>query len=725
MYHARITNNLFLSEVKVPVSAQKARTPTNHIWVIDRSGSMSDTIVGLVNDLSAKAREVKAGDTVTIGWFSGEGQHDWAIKGFRVSGDSDFTIIDKALVGLRSTLGTTCFSEVLRSVDRVLTDLSIFSDSFQFSLFTDGYPVVSNYQKEVDAIMAAVQNVNGRIGSSLLVGYGHYYNKELMSKMAEKIGGILIHSSSIAQYSASLSEFLTQENTGNRKTVDLGLDLDESSVVFTIGDKFVTAVSPGPDGTVTVSGDADCVYAVTKHPAVGSLSVGSSEMLAPHYAAAMLFIQRAKPDVALELIGATGDKALIDAISNSYSQDEYGKVEAKLLMAARPLGSIKQYPDGVRFSAGKVSDYLPKADAFCLLDLLDLLDSAYFYPTHHSFRYQRIGKSQEISQDYPKFVADPNARSKIGSLTWNDTKLNLSVLTKIGGSVTLLPKTVDGQMLVAEEVGLSSTYPTHVWRNFTIVKDGNLNVSVLPVSVTKEAHLALFTQGLIDDNTWCDGTIYSVHIDRIPVVNRSIANGRTSGKALCEKVLEEHRLRASLKALKWLRDQNMVEGEQSPKTPLSVLQTKLLQANGVDPVKNVFSPPVSHAKSTDFYMAKTFDIKVAGLSSLPKVEDVIAKVDGGQKKATKADTLVFAGVEAFRKAGLDNMPVAVKDSWLTDAIDKLTVELAAVRRYVQETKFAVVLGKKWFDEFPSLAETELAVGDQRFTFELGEQKVFF
>jgi len=717
MYHTRVTNNLFLSEIRVPASVRKDRMPTNHIWVIDRSGSMSDTIVGLVNDLSAKAKEVKAGDTVTIGWFSGEGQHDWAIKGFRVSSDADFTIIDKALVGLRSTLGTTCFSEVLRSVDRVLTDLSIFSGSFQFSLFTDGYPVVNNYQKEVDAIMAAVQNVNGRIGSSLLVGYGHYYNKELMSKMAEKIGGILIHSSSIAQYSASLSEFLTQENTGNRKTVDLGLDLDESSVIFTIGDKFVTAVSPGLDGTVTVSGDADCVYAVTKHPAVGSLAVGSSEMLTPHYAAAMLFIQRAKPDVALELIGATGDKALIDAISNSYSQDEYGKVEAKLLMAARS--------DGIRFSAGKVSNYLPKADAFCLLDLLDLLDSAYFYPTHHSFRYQRIGKSQEISQDYPKFVADPNARSKIGSLTWNDTKLNLSVLTKIGGSVTLLPKAVDGQILVAEEVGLASTYPTHVWRNFTIVKDGNLNVSVLPVSVTKEAHLALFKQGLIDDDTWCDGAIYYVHIDRIPIVNRSIANGRTSGKALCEKVLEEHRLRASLKALKWLRDQNMGESEQSPKTHLSVLQTKLLHANGIDPIKNVFSPPTAHAKSTDFYMAKTFDIKVAGLSSLPKVEDVIAKMDGGKKKATRAETLVFAGVEAFRKAGLDGMPVTVKDSWLADTIDKLTSELAVVRRYIQETKFAVVLGKKWFDEFASLAETELTIGDQRLTFDLGEQKVFF
>ena len=46
-----------------------------------------------------------------------------------------------------------------------------------------------------------------------------------------------------------------------------------------------------------------------------------------------------------------------------------------------------------------------------------------------------------------------------------------------------------------------------------------------------------------------------------------------------------------------------------------------------------------------------------------------------------------------------------------------------IRREVQETKFAILLGKKWFDEFDSREDSNLTVDNNFFTIEIREVKV--
>ena len=85
--------------------------------------------------------------------------------------------------------------------------ISPFGNRFAFMLFTDCYPVVSNYGKEVDRIRAAVGKLKAVLTSALIVGYGDYYNKDLLTKMSERLGASLVHSSDLPSFSVAFKTF--------------------------------------------------------------------------------------------------------------------------------------------------------------------------------------------------------------------------------------------------------------------------------------------------------------------------------------------------------------------------------------------------------------------------------------------------------------------------------------------------------------------------------------
>mgnify|MGYP006308650453 FL=1 len=61
--------------------------------------------------------------------------------------------------------------------------------------------------------------------------------------------------------------------------------------------------------------------------------------------------------------------------------------------------------------------------------------------------------------------------------------------------------------------------------------------------------------------------------------------------------------------------------------------------------------------------------------------------------------------------------------WLETTIKDFQMKSWEIRSNIQETKMAVILGKKWFDEFQSRDETELELDDVKYTFDLSEEVV--
>jgi len=722
MRFMQLKNDLYLIEQEITkTEIKKVPDQIQHVWLYDRSGSMYSYLKDLTEDLIDRAKQLPVGDTLTLGWFSSEGQYNFIVKGYKITDIKDYGILETAIRKNNTTIGLTCFSDILGEVDTVVKDLSVISTNFALVFFTDGYPVVSDYGKEIEKIQTAIKNVQGVIGASLLVGYGHYYNKLLMAEMAEQLGGSLTHSDGLDQFSVALTSFLLDARETGPKVVIKPEVSDDYGVIFGINGKQINLYAKNSAGEVTFAPSKkskDCLYILSKKaPANGKLVVlddkntkGDSVaegLVKAAYAAAFVLCQKTKTDLALEVLAPVGDIAAIDALTNAFTPSEYGVAEDKLkTFMASP---------SKRFSKGRSTTYLPKEDAFSLLDVvftLQLDETAYFYPRNKAFSYKRITAETKPQTEEAAFKASEDCRCPVSTLTWNASKLNLSVLARIEGHVEF----DEGY----EAVGFQKQFPTNVYRNYTLIKDGGLNVQTLPVSTSEETFQTLKVEGLVDGPTWAKDVPYILNLNRVPVINRAAANGKTSATELCQKVWKEWQLKGTIKALKNLRDRESPEAVTTKLSGLSVPQMEYLSKHHV--TANGFSPPTTKAEATDYYIAKEFTIKVKGVSSLPKVEDVELKL-ATKKPLKPSEELVALGLNSYASSGFTDAPQKAKDGWFLSNLALANSKLQKVRKEIQETKFSVLLGKAWFAEFSSREENTLEVDGKTFTIEVKEVKV--
>lgn len=736
MQHITLSPHLVLIEVPVPkpkAAASVASEGINHIWEIDRSGSMSWLLRSLVKDLKQKVRELPAGDTLTLGWFSGENQKGFVLKGYKIQANEDYVALDKAISSFEYSVGMTCFSEILDETETVIKELSVFGSKFALCYFTDGYPTVGNYGREVERINMAIDKIKGSLLAGLVVGYGDYYNKDLLTKMSERMGASLVHSTDLPSFSVAFKTFTedAREASGTSVEVDYSGAMGVQALFCLNGKQIsVLPVEKAPKVRVPLTKRAqDTLYVLASSAPYTSKEVKLTDkafvgrtakqeaLIKGAYAAACILTQRVKTDQAIEVLGTLGDKAMVDAVTNAFTAAEYGAAEDNLREAM--AGPSK------RMTKGRDTSYVPPANAYCLLDLLEDLREARMLPYHDAFDYKRVGAKAEAKEGYGKFTPAADASTPMSTFTWNESRLNLSVLANIKGTVNLQER--DGKK--PADFGLLADYPTAVWRNYTIVKDGALNVLKLPVTGLNDVTVKkLKAAGVVDTEevvVGADGkaspTTYVLDLTKVPIVNRSIANGKTSAKALCSLINIDLALKGKLKALKFYRDA-LNEAAEKAAGPTGDVAA-FLEANGVK--NGSFSAPTLPLKFEDFYDAKTFDIDAKGFSSLPKVLDVAKKMDDKKATLKPSEEVVAAGIKMYRDAGVENLAAPVAKAWLDTQITALSEAQRTNRREIQETKFAIVLGKKWFDEFTSREEGTIEVGGKTFTFKLGTEKVKF
>lgn len=726
-----IKQDLYLLQQEVELTSEQddvsSSGTTNHIWIYDRSGSMYSLLRRLTEDLINRAKQIPVGDTITLGWFSSEGQFNFILKGFKVAGDGDYALLEQAILNNSTTVGLTCFSEILTNTATIIRDLSIFSDRFALCFFTDGYPVVSNYQREIDSIFKAISAIQGSITGSLLIGYGNYYNKTLMTQMTEALGGTLTHSSDLSTFSVSLSEFIKNVQDVSGK-IRIKIDTNPGDIVFGINGTDINIYSPDSEGyilftpTKTKGKGKNYIYTLTNKKPAGVIdlvkltkaSTGKNTKIESFikgiYASAYTLVQKTRTDEALEVLGVLGDKALIDIVANAFTNEEYGTAERRIANAMKSPTK--------RFINGYDPNYLPKKDAFCVLDALDLLfedNDAYLYPQHKSFEYKRIGIPSVPKKGFPTFEPERGVKCQFSNLVWNEKRLNLSVLVNIPGTIKL-------KRDYKKRSFVKNTFSTFVWRNYTLVKDGFLNINCLPVSMSRSSFEILKMEGVITNSeTYIPGVVYKVNLNVLPVMNRAVADGRTSAKDLFTKVYKQFELKAEMKTLKFLR--NSIEPEKFEKISgsfvgLSQAQIEYLAQLGATP--KGFHPQVEKVEATDFYYAKEFSIKMKGLSGLPKIEDVQTKLNA-QKKLTTSDQLIAASLNTFEN--VKSLSNTKKLNWIDVRIGDVQKSLGDLRKDIQRTKFAIILGKKWFDEFDSRENNSMELNNITFNISLGEKKV--
>lgn len=775
-------------EIEKPAKKEMVKSPKNHIWLADNSGSMYSYIRELIRVLTKRVSLLPVGDRVTLGWFSGSRDYKFFIKDFKITenlkdeNSSEFKHLKQQIEKEMTDRGSTCFTDILVASKEIMKESSVFSKDFLITFLSDGYHNSGPFSGVLKACEELKKTKEINILSSMVVAFGNCADDENLLEMAKIWEGGFTRSSNMNQFSISLEEFInTGSATEGKIAVDLPKDAEDA---FQVNGKNITLLKI-EDNKVYASFQEDektlHVYFTTKKPAGKEIVLSKEGILGKHeeartakglYAYSLIQSQKLKYGNAMDIAGRIlGDKKLVDIISKSYAPEELANAEEIILNAvAGPKG---------RLTEGFDIACVPNKNAICLLDFLYDAQSdkeASFLPYDKRFVYNRISKKTLLNEEVKPVRREREGVvfAPLNAIVWNDSKMNISIRATYPVNVIVEDKELKTK---AKKLGLSNEQPAIEHRNFTLVEDGNPNVENLVVTLSNEL-AEKYKDFLTKLEVIESRQTYLLNIKKFPVINRAMVEGRTSATELFKKAWEEIKVEGILKAFKYylkevdeiakddktlfleeigikngafssdtevdksdltkltnlLKDEFQVEliedetaQESFYKTLKKVAKDSLeeIVENGLDSVplleKAFLGKPYNLKKDqiasvieilktfnlSNREVVKEFQIKISGCSSLPSVDKVNDKV-AKKGKLTVAEELVYAGIKLFEDAKL--VGEKVQQAWLETNIKAKKLELNKIRKYIHETKFAVLLAREsWFDEFKTKDEKTLSL----------------
>jgi len=751
-----------------PNKKKAVETPTNHIACIDVSGSMTSDLPKIREQLKKKLPKLlKEDDTLSMVWFSGRGEYGALFEAEPVSTLADLNDVNKCIDRWLKPIGLTGFKEPLQEVEKLVQRISKKNKN-PFALFfmSDG---CDNQWNRAD-ILKVVEQTAGGLVSSTFVEYGYYADRMLLSAMAEKAGGTLIFAEAFDKYEPVFEAAMQKRPVGGKRIeVDVGGD-PIGGFAWTMEGQGYAVGKQNDDGSRPLtrpSTDGDLVtynvstgkaivpeftqqlYYLSPTPVgvVGSTLSDQSEKFAkgamicaisPAHAALSLFAVRMKPEIVYPILKALGDVAFIERFSICFGKQKYSEFMDAAKLAA--------FDEGQRFTKGRDPKKVPADDAFTVLDLLRLLaedESARLLLDHPEFKYSRVSrkrvdadenlsadeqlqietirsqmageKSVKKLKEYQaeidkilaskkealKFIADsaPDGYA-ISNLTYNECRPNISVLVKKAGHVDLSSRPDH------KKYKIPTDFETHVWRNYTIVCDGLVNVEKLPVTISEATWKALQTAGVQAEAQPGAGKngvgIVVIDLKPLPIINREMVKA-VSAKSSIELEWALLKSRAAQKVYKHYQN------ELFPGVKLKSL-ADLYGKDGAEWLKeqgityNGFSPKTVQAESKDFIIGKELEIKLKGCSKLDSVKAVKEKTG----KKNPCDVLMSDAIDAV-ESYLKKNPKNLHEKWLTGKTDTATAETRGLIYQTAQTRFAIIVGQVWFQEFGSLDENTLKV----------------
>jgi hypothetical protein len=174
----------------------------------------------------------------------------------------------------------------------------------------------------------------------------------------------------------------------------------------------------------------------------------------------------------------------------------------------------------------------------------------------------------------------------------------------------------------------------------------------------------------------------------------------TSAKVLAENTWEEKKISDMLSVYKFFKKKTEEVTGKTFKTDLSEEANKFLFEHCY--IKDgKYSPPTKTVAGNDEYEAYSFSIDLTGYSKA-QAKAVIEKIDKGGKP-TPREAIVAEAYGRYKTAGYDTKEEK-------DRVEELNKQLSPIRKDIQLSKFAIILGAKGkMDEFNSRENMKLPV----------------
>lgn len=643
---------------KAAVAAEVEST-TNRIVIVDCSGSMYSELPKLRTQLKNKLPTlVKPNDSLTLIWFSGKNEFGVIFEDIEISSVKDLTGINQAIDRFLTAQGLTGFTQPLQEVKRVIKDST--KDSATLCFMSDG----GDNQGTRQEILEICAELAPLVASSVMVSYGYYADDAFLGQMADSMTGSVVLAEDFSKYTEILSG--TMKGSFGKKVQVTVNDTLSSDFAFVLGAGQSTPVI-GVLKNSEVAFPSDLVAYSYLTGTGDSIEIDQKDAQAACYMVGAL-IQRGMPDTALQLASTIGDVVLYKAIENAFSKQDY----------ARAIEIANQFGSGARVLysvGGKQENLIPDANAYNVLTLLmDLADTEgnFLDISHPEFQYKAISAARHTAPVneagfIPKFTDKATqVLGAISALKFDEDRPNVSVLVKRNGSVNL-PE---------NDFGFGDSFDTFIWRSYSVITDGIVNVPKLPVTLTKASFDLMVQNGVFDaSETYKVGKTYVIDTTRFPVINRAMAN----------PIELEDLFRVKFELYKLEAEQKVIGAAfEKPEAGAKFVATygedaaKFLKEVGI--TEGGFNPKSTKGESADPRVAKIAEIKMSGLSSIPKVEDVQKAISAG-KKLTPSQTVVSWALQNTGKS-------------TEEELKEIRTKVRAARSELVMTKFGIILGKK-------------------------------
>lgn len=758
MQNIKFNENFYLSikDVKAlsEVQLTQKALPTNFIFVIDVSGSMSGDLEEIRTQLKNKLPQlVKENDTVTIVWFSGRNDAGILMENVEIKSLKKLQDINTAIDRFLRPIGATAFHKPLVLAKEAIQRIKKTNAEGVFSLIflTDG----CNNDCSWSDVTKSLKTLEPDLAASTFVEYGYYADSEAIAQMAELVGGEKVVAEQFDEYDIVFENKL-QKTYGSSKKVLVDISTDRAfDFAFTITPSNEIILYGVTDNQVLVPEDTISLLFFTKKPTTQFVMSydNKPELNKLVYGALYVLTEKLQNEYADDIFKVLGDKNLYDVFTNAYGKQK--------LMNFKNMVKECVFDHTKQFLKGRVTNLVMDENAYCVMNFVNDLtndETALVYPLHEGFSYKRIGakkvqagstgelnesqKAQlataksveelkqitdsiaQSSQEVVKFEYNDKTKGyTISNLVWSSERANLSINVKFDGYINL-PK---------NNFGLDRI-DTFIFRNFTIIKDGILNITKLPVTLSK-AYFALFqANGVIEAGlSYLPKQIYVLDFSSLPIINKKMVKS-ISAKALAEKEYSLLKLQGLAKAYKYFGEQHFPKVSVGFVEKYGAEAEQWLTGLGIT-TYNGFNPKMTTEKSTDFYMAVQLDTKIAKLSTIPTVASVLKKIEDG-KALTPADELLKPAIDDYNVQVKSPIYLALTDqklkdqvleNWLKTVNKTISDQRKQLLQEIAQIKFSLILSKKWFTEFKSFEEDTLVQKidgkDLTFKFELSEKQI--
>ena len=736
----KVDTRFYLTEISIDKSKKSTKVlkpePVNHVYCCDISGSMYDSLPSMRKQLKNRLSSTIADqDTITIIAFAGRHECFVLKEMVHCNTPTELKMLQDAIDKFLVPMGCTDF------VNPVVETKKLFASAktgglWNWVFLSDG----GHNESSFDNVVNALEEIKADVGSASIIEYGYWADSDRLSQMAEILGGTKVVAANFDSYvpvfERAMSTRMMTKSSQYTLTDDIVNNMKISQMFYLKPeDKTIHVLIPKND-KITIPESVTKVYSLSSK-VVGENAGGKfdSDTYSALYAASSMCADRLMYGLVEKLLAAIGDVKFIGMYATAFGKASLFNFQTEITYAV--------FDEKAR---GKIDpNYEAPSNAYCIVDLIDDLKNGNneILICSPEFHYNRTSAKTtdkiELTDEEKELLSKAKTAAQIekitkgaeerkvkmtfvdkgypiNSFTWNETRANLSALLNIDVNLEL-PKN-DFKI---------KTIDSSVWRNYTLIKDGIVNVGIVPVILDEETFKKISNTAVKIDavkKTADNRMECKIDFASVPVLNRNKVYACKKNK-MTKLSLELEEYKYQLKYLGYLKKQlGIVDKEVVKDMNLSDAAKEYLASLGI--TAKGYSPAKEVIKSEDFYTYTEFATKIKSFSSIPAIESIDKKLK--EKKSLTPSELFLQEVMAFidRKYLSKTKGDAYKAA-VESAFNCISIKKKAVAEELAKMKFAMIVSKKWFSDCVSFDDNadsiESSFGQTlNMTFEFAEKR---